>query len=674
MSKNISVGQLRQTERQSRELLEKYTRMALERGIRTDLTLFPFVEDRELRKRKNERRYIRAFFSQSMNFILDALTDVEGVILLMDEEGCVYRMEGTEKSRQWAAGRGIRLGTVLCLEEIGPNAITVGIRENHSIYTEGKDNYQKILEDTAIYFSPIIESVNWEESLIGGVGIMIPLSFASQGYEIGAVSMASGISIRLSTSWNTSMSYENDSRGIACLDINVKTGEVGVTHHNANFFEILGLKAEPYKQVYFRRLSDYIDPLPLNREFWEIVEQRRIVTDHEIRLNVRKRVRHIILTTKVEDNSLRHSKSIYVYLTSRSRIVRQVTEKTGNNATKTFDSVIGESARLKSCIRRAKMIASTDSNVLLLGESGVGKDVFAQAIHNESNRSSKPFIAINCGAIPRDLIESELFGYESGAFTGAKKQGNIGKFELAGGGTLFLDEIGEMPLDLQATLLRAVEQKQFMRIGGSRMIQADVRIISATNSDIPSMIAQKKFRADLYYRLSTMSVAIPPLRDREGDSVVLARYFIEAISKRIGRETKMTLSPEAEEFLMRCPWQGNVRELQNLMECLVQLYPEEVITIDMVKENVSPVYLYTERRRPAGSVYEERAYREEALSVGSGESPAKRAPASQARRDVPREEVEEAMRQCGGNKSRAAAVLGIGRRSLYRYLEKYGLT
>ena len=150
------------------------------------------------------------------------------------------------------------------------------------------------------------------------------------------------------------------------------------------------------------------------------------------------------------------------------------------------------------------MLSGSYANVMLLGESGTGKDLFAQAIHNASGRSDKPFIAINCGAIPRELIASELFGYEGGAFTGAKRQGNIGKFELANGGTIFLDEIGEMPLDLQATLLRVVEQKQFMRLGSNRLIDVDVKIISATNVDIFSMIEEKRFRADLYYRLSTM--------------------------------------------------------------------------------------------------------------------------------------------------------------------------
>ena len=195
----------------------------------------------------------------------------------------------------------------------------------------------------------------------------------------------------------------------------------------------------------------------------------------------------------------------------------------------------------------AKAVAKSESNVLILGESGVGKDIFAQAIHNASDRRDKPFLALNCAALPRDLIASELFGYEGGAFTGAKKNGNIGKFQLADTGTIFLDEIGDMPLDLQATLLRVIEQKKFMRVGSSSITNVDVRIIAATNANIQKLIDQKKFRADLYYRLSTLQFTIPPLRERGSDIILLAEYFIQAVSRRINKPNVMTLSNEAKD-------------------------------------------------------------------------------------------------------------------------------
>lgn len=256
-------------------------------------------------------------------------------------------------------------------------------------------------------------------------------------------------------------------------------------------------------------------------------------------------------------------------------------------------------------------------------------------------------MAINCGALPRDLIASELFGYEGGAFTGAKRQGNMGKFELANGGTLFLDEIGEMPLDLQATLLRAVEQKSITRLGSTKEIEVDVKIISATNANLRDLINEKRFREDLYYRLSTLRLTLPPLRQRGEDIILLAEEFIRAASQRIGRQDLMTISPQARELLLHHSWHGNVRELQNLIEGIVLLYPDPVITAEHiladlhVREDLLP---------------------QPAVSSGHGR-----------KAELTRERLLETLAQCGGNRSEAAKLLDISRRTLYRYLERWGI-
>ena len=231
-------------------------------------------------------------------------------------------------------------------------------------------------------------------------------------------------------------------------------------------------------------------------------------------------------------------------------------------------SIIGDSPALHQALNAIERAAGTDTTVLLEGESGTGKELCARALHNSSARASGPFVAINCAAIPENLLEAELFGYERGAFTGATQR-KIGKFEMAQRGTIFLDEIGEMPLALQAKMLRAIETKRIERLGGNTSIQVDVRIVAATNRMLRQAVAARQFREDLYFRLSVFPVVIPPLRDRKDDIPTLAHHFVERMSRDVGK--KLTLSPEALAVLVEHGWPGNVRELQNAIERAVIL-------------------------------------------------------------------------------------------------------
>lgn len=242
----------------------------------------------------------------------------------------------------------------------------------------------------------------------------------------------------------------------------------------------------------------------------------------------------------------------------------------------TFDDIIGESNKLNEVIEQAKLYALAESPVLITGESGTGKELFARAIHNLSSRKSKPFIAINCAAIPDQLLESELFGYESGSFTGGKKEGKKGIFELGEGGTIFLDEIGEMPPHLQSKMLRVLQEKSVRRIGSHTEIPIDARIITATNQDIDVLIKTDKFRLDLLYRINIFSVDIPPLRDRKDDIPILVEHFTGKHIKRYGK-TIEGLEPKAMKKLISYNWPGNIRELQNVLERAIALTPDSVI-------------------------------------------------------------------------------------------------
>lgn len=242
----------------------------------------------------------------------------------------------------------------------------------------------------------------------------------------------------------------------------------------------------------------------------------------------------------------------------------------------TFDTIIGETEALQKAKDMAKLVAPYESAVLITGESGTGKEMFAQAIHNASTRSGGPFIAINCGAIPRTLIEAELFGYEKGSFTGADKNGHPGKFELANGGTLFLDEIGDMPYDVQVSILRVLQSREVIRVGSSRPIKIDVRIISATNRDLTERMEKQLFRSDLFYRLNVFPLDIPPLRERGSDIHRLTHHFITMYNGIYNKEIK-GVSPDVQAYFSAYSWPGNVRELQNVVESAMILCQTDMI-------------------------------------------------------------------------------------------------
>jgi len=244
-----------------------------------------------------------------------------------------------------------------------------------------------------------------------------------------------------------------------------------------------------------------------------------------------------------------------------------------------FEEIVGRSAALGAVLRQVETVAATDSTVLICGETGTGKELIARAVHNLSSRRQNTFVKVNCAAIPTGLLESELFGHEKGAFTGAIAQ-RIGRFELAHRGTLFLDEVGDVPLELQPKLLRVLQEREFERLGGARTLRVDVRLVAATNGDLVRMVEERKFRADLYYRLNVFPIVVPPLRERTEDIPLLVSYFVQQYAARMGKQIS-TIPSEAMRHLVRYPWPGNIRELQNLIERAVILSPGPVLKVPL---------------------------------------------------------------------------------------------
>lgn len=329
----------------------------------------------------------------------------------------------------------------------------------------------------------------------------------------------------------------------------------------------------------------------------------------------------------------------------KEKYIKNVYIKKGHKARYNFENIIGKSKEIRECVEIAKRYSYFDSTVLIYGETGVGKEMFAQSIHNASKRAKGPFVAINCASLSETLIESELFGYVEGAFTGASRKGKIGLFELAHGGTIFLDEISEMPLSIQAKLLRVIQEKAIMRLGDDRIIPIDVRIIAASNKDLYQQVKNGAFRADLYYRLNVLILKVPPLRDRKEDVIVLFEYFLDLYSMKF-HIAKPIIDKNGYEVIKKYNWPGNVRELENFTERLLAAYGSTYITSEKIlyllnieKDDISNYDNHNRSKTLSNIKY------------------------------LDEEEIYRILKENNFNKTKTAKQLGIGRTTLWRRLK-----
>ncbi len=316
-----------------------------------------------------------------------------------------------------------------------------------------------------------------------------------------------------------------------------------------------------------------------------------------------------------------------------------------------FDNIISADKKMQEAFKMVSKVLHNDITVLIQGESGTGKELIARAIHYNGNRKDAPFVVVNCASIPRELLESELFGHEKGAFTGAHQR-KIGKFELANGGTIFLDEIGEMDIALQAKILRVIQEKEFERVGGNEIIKTDVRIISATNRDLRECVEKKLFREDLYYRLSSFPINIPPLRERRGDIVVLIDHFIKKNNEKLGKNIK-GVTKKALKLLYDYDWPGNVRELENTIERCIILTDGDYIDTDVLPISIT-----------SGEV--------KAILPSNGILFDDNSPIIPLEK-LKEEAIKHALKVTDGNIVEASKKLKIGRATLYRLMEKYNI-
>jgi PAS domain S-box-containing protein len=431
----------------------------------------------------------------------------------------------------------------------------------------------------------------------------------------------------------------------------VTDAEGYITHFNKPYGEFLGV--DPTEQI-GRHCTDAVENsrmhLVAETGIPEINQSHRIMGQNMVvqRIPIKENNRVIAVFGQVMFKDVKDVRRLAAELSLlESKVKLYEAELINLRSTRyTFDSIIGKSETIRTLKQEALRAAANQYPVLISGESGTGKELFAQAIHHASARKLYPFVRINCAAIPRDLLESELFGYEKGAFTGAKTEGKPGKFELAHQGSVFLDEIGDLPLEMQPKLLRAIEDNEFERVGGTRIVCSNFRVIAATNQNLEKMLADGRFRKDLFYRLNVIPLHIPPLRERKEDIMAIAAYLLEQLRSE-ANIPRIRLDEQAQNALEKHEWQGNVRELSNVLERTMSVLEGNTIRL----ENL-PFYLHRGRRLQA---------------------PASRSSLKDMQARTEKEAICFALREANNNKARAARILGIHRTLLYKKMKKFDL-
>lgn len=597
--------------------------------------------EQELNQARQESQYLLKISDPVMQDLNEFVTGTGFVVAMADANCCILKVIGDEESLAWAKTAHFVEGSMWSEKLVGTNAGALCLDLAKPVSVFGYEHFCLFSHVSASSSAPIIDN----GKICGCLSLAAPFNKVSNhtlGMVVAAAKniMSTMVLVRMNQYHKTVM--ESMSEGVLALDANGN-----ITFMNDCCAQILQLSRQA---LVGRNISDLLGSNHENHYFINKVTQGRTFIDENFKLlTIDNNTINCNVTCNPLNNPDIPDGGTVVIIKESQRINRLVKKWIGDGAKLTFADVIGAHPKLQQVLKTAQAAASSASNVVLLGESGTGKDVIAQAMHNASPRKDYPYVAINCAALPRDLIASELFGYDEGAFTGARKGGNIGKFELADQGTIFLDEIGDIPLELQASLLRVLEEKSVVRLGGTKLIPIDVRIIAATNKDLLTEIKRQRFRRDLYYRLSVIRITIPPLRERADDIILLAEKFIEKYCQRFNKPL-MTMAPDVRAAFFNYNWPGNVRELQNLIEGAIQLAPGNIITYDLVAE-----YLINEEL--GNQLYLTEPSESESPTVSTME----------------KQMLLDYLAKYQYNKSEVARAMGISRNTLYRHLHEHGL-
>ncbi|WP_319548374.1 sigma-54-dependent Fis family transcriptional regulator [Desulfogranum marinum] len=588
-------------------------------------------------------------------FMADLYSIVSGtgfVVVLTNEQGYVLEIFGDKEASKAPLTSNFFIGASWQEKDAGTNAIGTALEEQQPVQVSGPEHFCEKHHGLTCSAAPIVDPIG---NLIGTLNI-------SGAYE----------SAHIHT---LGMVVAGAKAIIAQLRIIKQNNQLAQANKKlVDFFNMVSdavmildcygviVELNPAAEKIFCKKRTELAGMPLHRllsggtgekDVSAILNCRCSRSEIELTLETAQGSCRCLASVEPIINELETFTGSFVTLRPLKAVQNLVHRYSGYLASLQFKDIIGESREMQEAIQLAKLSAKSSSNVLLEGESGTGKEIFAQSIHNQSSRGAAPFIPLNCGAIPRELVGSELFGYDDGAFTGARKSGKPGKFELASGGTLFLDEIGDMPLEHQAVLLRVIQEKRLTRIGGLKEIPVDVRLICATHKNLLQQVRNGTFRQDLYYRLNVMSITIPPLRNRKEDIPLLFKHFLAKLCN--DRGARLRVDSDLMHYLYSYLWPGNVRELQNVVERAANLAINGVVSVNQLPSEITHKSLQ---------------------GLPGGIATPKQSSLDQQRKQQQEREKQQLLHLLDmhhGNVSKVARELGVSRKTVYNRMHRYNI-
>lgn len=581
-------------------------------------------------------------FAENRNMIVTASPYIERLfnfvkgnnffVLLTDGEGCILNAIGDEKILSEAFDLKMVPGAYMNEESIGTNAMGIVIETGQHVQLSGEDHFIKAYHRWTCSAAPIKD---YHGNLIGVLDLTGYTDLVHP-HTLGMVIAASNaieemIKVKEYNRFQN-MNNKHIKTIFNSMPVAIVTSDTDgkIKIFNKKLLELLGNKENQLQRKEMKDIIEEWDSLK-----GEIYSNGNIFQEINIKSLRNKFPCHLTANPiyNPQDDDI---EIVYIF----KEIKKPRVKKSECQAYYTFDKIIGEDKNFSKVVQYAKKIANSKSTILILGESGTGKELFAQSIHNYSKRAEGAFVALNCGAIPKQLIEAELFGYEEGAYTGAKKGGNIGKFQLADGGTIMLDEIGEMPLDMQTKLLRVLQEGVITKIGSQKPISVDVRIIAATNKDLRKEVKKGRFRKDLFYRLNVLPLYLPPLRQRRSDIPLLIKCFMKNLADNLNKK-EIQISKEYLKIMLNYNWPGNIRELENVIELIIN-------TESMPVEYFSQV---------------ESDYDNHPIIYGE----------CLDLENIEKEHLKRVLKIFSGNITHSANALGIRRNTLYNKIKKYNI-
>jgi len=577
--------------------------------------------------------------------LLLSLGKKQGYILLItDEKGVIREVYGDREAMNRAADLNLNKEVDMTSRKTGFNAVEKALKEQRAVQIVGEEHNEQTFQGLTCSAAPIYDDKN---TLLGTLCLVTDKGEVHP-HTLGLVSTtAKAIENKFHNSSIQQQLYEAQQYAFGIMNELsfglIATNNDGVIHW---------VNDTACRSLNIRRLNLINENIQSVYTHWDQlkkkIDQVEKLLDYEMDFGIKDKPEKYLMNAYSIRNEFHENIGYVITFRPLSRMLSLINKYSSPQLNFTFDKIVYRSMSMKKLIEYAKAIANAPSTILITGESGTGKEVFAQAIHNASERRNSGFIAINCGAISSSLIESELFGYEEGAFTGAQKGGKAGKIEIAHHGTLFLDEIGEMSLEMQVKLLRTLQEKTITRVGGNKEIEVDVRIIAATNKDLAAEVERGNFRQDLYYRLSVIPLHIPPLRERPKDIQPLFRYLLATKADKLNRPVP-SIDKHTEEYLEDYQWPGNVRELENFAEKTAILGGKvrELLGQDIPEE-------------------QEHARKEDFLQLSNTQN-------LPALAEIEEQAIRHYLDIFHHNVSKTAQALGIGRNTLYQKMKKYGI-